>query len=121
MMQDMMQKYDEVRDKVEKTRHTLAVTAIRMERQHELTKSVTLLKERAEKVMETRKELEKIKAGSAVAAMALDTSNKLVNNGVAKGRIEEYAQTVARLQDKLVTKKSKQQEENVEEVKSFFV
>ena len=95
----MIQKYDDVKTKVAKTKLTLAETSLRVERQNHLSNCIRDLKERAERVAETRRAIELVR------------NDCMANNNKLGGGRVDYALTVQRLQEKLANKKAKEEED----------
>lgn len=98
MMESMMQRYDAVKQKVEMARRTLVNTSVRVERQEHLVQCLADLKERAERMAETRRALELARGANG---------KKSVTSG---GPRVDYALTVQRLQEKLASKNRRKQD-----------
>ncbi len=104
-MDSMLERYEEMRDRVEATRRTLAATSERVERQNQLKTCIDNLKERAMRIEATKRALDR-------ASTSLGKSGARV----------DYAQMVQRLQIKLANKKqSKKVEQQMEKVKKVFI
>jgi len=89
-MEQMMQRFEDIKNKVERTRQTLTEAAERARKHEELKSTIDELKARTEKAIVYK----------AAAAAAASTEEKKTNEGKL-----DYAQTVQKCQDKLVNGK----------------